>query len=99
MRKNRIVFDLNIPFDLTIDKRNDISVLCSSTNSETVPNNFYVEFLDVDTTLMIRVTDWMEVYNIAQNCAKKQWEARNNAKEIGDLEVLPSVETIASKIN
>lgn len=98
MRKNRIVFDLNIPFDLTIGKRNDISVLCSATKSA-ASGFISVEFLDVDTTLMIRVTDWMAVHTMAQDLAKKKWGAHNNAKEIGDLELLPSGETITSKIN
>lgn len=98
MRKNRIVFELNIPFDLTIDKRNDIIVLCSSKKSELL-DYFPVEFLDIDTTLMIRVTDWMKVYKMAQQLAKKEWEARENAKPIVDLEVTENGELIYKELN
>lgn len=85
MTKNAIPFIMEVPLDYSYCNKPDVRVLCLA--SRILTDKVVTEFEGIDTNLACSVTDWMAVWNLAQELGYKQWQARDNAREIGTMTV------------
>jgi len=75
------LFELNIPAELTRSKSNGRSVYVAAHRFDD-GKLWNIDFLAVSTTLMIEVTNWLAVWNIAQDRAETLWNEKTDVINI-----------------